>query len=323
MTKSKIEWTDEVWNPVTGCSKVSQGCKHCYAETIANRFWGNQEIATGRTVKSFEPSGEPIEGKEYRPRKFTDVMTHPERLDAPLKWRKPRRVFVNSMSDLFHENVPGWFQRKVFDVMKDTPRHTYMVLTKRPAGMFSWTINYQNPPLSNVWLGVSVEDQATADERIPLLLQTPSAVRFVSYEPALGPVDFQGWDGRLMRDYLRHRPGEDTSRRGPLDWIIMGGESGPGARPMHPDWVRSTRDQCQAAGVPFFFKQWGEWRQIVTPLVYGIDYESVKYLLLDGSYGTQKHWYDGAAIGIERVGKKTAGRLLDGYEWSEFPEVKP
>lgn len=275
---SAIEWTDETWNPVTGCTKVSQGCKHCYAEGVADRFWGAQYPPTAG-----------IGG--LRPRRFTDVRCHPERLDQPLRWRKPRRVFVNSMSDLFHEDVPDEFILQVFTVMWEARQHTFQVLTKRPERMREWMIRlldrgeeardagypgsvqpWRPPP--NVWLGVSVEDQATANERIPLLLDTPAAVRFVSYEPALGPVDFnatpwpppgwtvipqpppfdvvpQGclpiWQDEPMRAKLRDG----------IDWIIVGGESGPGARPFDLAWARSVIEQGRAAGVPVFVKQLG------------------------------------------------------------------
>ena len=269
MTKTSIEWCrnpdgspGEVWNPVTGCAKVSQGCKHCYAERIAERFWATQ----------YPPN------EDGSPRKFTDVRVHPERLDEPLHWRKPRRVFVNSMSDLFHPDVPGDFIREVFWTMQRCGWHTFLVLTKRPERMMKWlTYDPDAPVLPNVHFGVSIEDQKTADKRIPLLLQTPAAVRGVSYEPALGPVNFTRikW-ARIpvnKKDYEQYgvpAPSELWSMNNALtsrpvdqwnppkiglDWIIMGGESGPGARPMNPDWARSVRDQCQAAGVPFFFKQ--------------------------------------------------------------------
>lgn len=231
MATTKIEWATDVWNPVTGCQKVSQGCKNCYAERLAGRFWGD--------------------------RKFTDVQVHPDRLDQPLKWRKPRRIFVSSMSDLFHEDVPTSFIGDVVDVMGSCPQHTFMILTKRPQRMADlWRINSApggvlSGGLSNAWLGVSAEDQKTADERIPYLLQTPAAVRFLSCEPLLGPIDL-GFpfvsDNPLM--VQRH-----------VDWVIAGGEGGPGARPMHPDWARGLRDQCVSAGVPFFFKQWGGVRK--------------------------------------------------------------
>jgi protein gp37 len=191
-----IEWTDEVWNPVTGCTKVSQGCKNCYAERVAERFW--------------------------KGRSFGDVQMHPERLEAPLHWRTPRRVFVNSMSDLFHEDVDIGFVLAVWSVMANERcrQHTFQILTKRPSRMLEILRDIENGSgcsvaLPNVWLGVSVEDQATADERIPLLLDTPAAVRFVSYEPAIGPIDFTRIDmGSDMCSVL--------GGRGNLDWIIAG-----------------------------------------------------------------------------------------------------
>jgi protein gp37 len=238
MMKSKIEWTNETWNPITGCTKVSQGCKNCYAERVAERFWGD--------------------------RKFTDIQLHEDRLEQPLRWKKPRMVFVNSMSDLFHEDVPFEFIRQVFDVMGKAENHIFQILTKRPNRMkefYDWDRDFFNalPPdkfekikdesLPNVWLGVSVEDQKTADERIPILLDCPSAIRWVSVEPMLSSIDLSKWLG------------EPTS----LDWVIVGGESGPNARPMNSYWARLVRDQCQSVGVPFFFKQgsqnnWGNYK---------------------------------------------------------------
>lgn len=247
---TSIEWTDRTWNPVTGCTKVSQGCKNCYAETIANRFW--------------------------KDRKFTDVRVHPERLGEPLRWRKPSRIFVNSMSDLFHEDVPDEFIMRVFDVMDSASRHTFQILTKRPERMLHVMKNAS--PISNVWLGVSVEDQKTADERIPILLQTQAAVRFVSYEPALGPVDFRSlkvpsgdygfFAGHYRKAYceldslhsmmgIEHRGQDPLSSK--INWLIVGGESGPGARPCNIEWIRSAVKQCQEAGVPVFVKQLGAW----------------------------------------------------------------
>lgn len=233
--KSKIQWTDATWNPVTGCTKVSQGCKHCYAERVFPRAYGKE-------------------------RQFTDVRTHPDRLDQPLRWKRPRRVFVNSMSDLFHEHVPVDFVLRVWLTMMHAGRHTFQILTKRPARMRSilTSASFSSiKPMPHIWLGVSVEDQATADERIPLLLQTPAAVRFVSYEPALGPVDFSGpLSVELGRDgKLRYNPRHELSPL--LDWIIVGGESGPKARPFDTQWARDTIAQCKAAGVPCFVKQCG------------------------------------------------------------------
>ena len=266
--KTGIAWTDATWNPVTGCTKVSAGCKHCYAERVFPRAYAGQTIDV-----ALPPEGawrNPEMAK--RPRRFTDVMTHPDRLDQPLRWRKPRRVFVNSMSDLFHDDVPDAFIAQVFAVMAGAWQHTFQILTKRPERMhrlidsevfyeaFSRAVYelFDDPgasadwwPLPNVWLGVSVEDQATADQRIPLLLETPAALRFVSYEPALGPVDFVRAVNQL--DWLS--PASLTP--GGIDWIIVGGESGPNARPFDVDWARNTIRQCRASGVACFVKQLG------------------------------------------------------------------
>jgi protein gp37 len=206
--RTTIEWTDATWNPTTGCDKVSPGCKHCYAERITERF-----------PQAF-PQG-------FR---FT---LHPERLREPYRWRKPRRVFVNSMSDLFHERMPISFLLEVFRVMRETPWHTYQILTKRHQRLLELDPLIDWP--ENVWMGVSVENQEYA-HRVDFLRQTGARVKFVSCEPLLGPLELD--------------------LRG-IHWVIVGGESGPDHRPVDPAWVRSVRDQCQRAGVPFFFKQWG------------------------------------------------------------------
>ena len=213
MAASKIEWTDATWNPVTGCNKISPGCKRCYAERMAKRLQ-----ATGMA--------------KYR--NGFDVTLHPDTLDIPLRWRKSRSIFVNSMSDLFHVDVPDDFVRRVFDVMERAHWHRYQVLTKRPERVA--TLNAELPWSPQVWLGVSVES-ADYVHRIDLLRQTDAAVKFLSLEPLLGPLPNLNLDG--------------------IDWVIVGGESGPGARPMQPDWARDLRDQCLDAGVPFHFKQWG------------------------------------------------------------------
>jgi protein gp37 len=238
--KSTIEWTDATWNPVTGCTKVSPGCDHCYAERITNRFGG--------------------------PGAFDTVVLHPERLTMPLHWKKPRMVFVNSMSDLFHDDVPDEFIRDVFVKMEVCTEHTFQILTKRPGRMASllgrwkreWETAERMPttipriPLPNIWLGTSVEDQKWADVRVPKLLETPAAVRFLSCEPLLGPIDFE-----FLGELELPADVDGAPYAGGIDWVIAGGESGPDARPMHPDWARSLRDQCIEAEIPFFFKQWG------------------------------------------------------------------
>jgi len=234
--KTNIPWCDSTWSPVTGCTPVSPACDNCYARRMSMRFQGN-----------------------------FDVTMHSDRLDQPLHWRKPRRIFVCSMSDLFHEMVPDEFITKVFGEIALCEQHTFMILTKRPARMkkyidSTWG-NQMYGGFPNVWLGVTAENQKQVDKRIPILLQTPAAVRFVSIEPMIGPVSLR-WLAAFPENAPTtamnpHNGGEtnelDGLRR--LDWVIVGGESGPGARPMQPDWARSIRDQCQAAGVPFFMKQ--------------------------------------------------------------------
>ncbi len=296
---TKIEWTDETWNPVTGCTKVSEGCRNCYAERIAKRF----------------PHDGSAPGNKTNP--FEEVITHPGRLNQPLHWKKVRRIFVCSMGDLFHEDVPDKFLDDVFWKMEITVRHTFQVLTKRPKRMMDYLSSrwsFMQPP-KNIWLGTSVEDQKTADDRIPLLLQIPAAVRFVSYEPALGPVDFRNVKMRMVGgevvciDALTSEwvPGEPSPTKNHLDWIIAGGESGPHARPTHPEWFRSVRDECFATEVPFFFKQWGEW---VT------ENQSPEDIILPGESRT---FPDGRGLQHFRVGKKRAGSLMDGREWKQFP----
>jgi protein gp37 len=288
---TKIAWCDRVWNPVTGCTKVSQGCKHCYAEGYAHRFFATlyPQIPMGPML----PDGGPT---AWRDRSFTDVRTHEDRLLDPLSWTKPSRVFVNSMSDLFHEDVPDDFLVRVFAVMARAHQqgHTFIVLTKRPARMRAWLRDLgtlakikiafdelATPkrtwgltwPLANLWLGVSVEDQETADSRIPALLETPAMVRCVSYEPALGPIDFEavplpdlylrmvGVRGCLQPLSEKDTEADDyrywTRQLRKLHWVIVGGESGHGARPFLLAWARATVTQCRAAGVPVFVKQLG------------------------------------------------------------------
>lgn len=232
MAKSKIEWTERTWNPVTGCTKVSPGCKNCYAETIANRFW--------------------------KDRKFTDVECHKDRLQIPLKRKKPTMYFVNSMSDLFHKDVPITFIDSVYEVMGWSQQHIFQILTKRPKRMWQY---YQQSSIfdawgewGNIWVGVSVEDQKTADERIPILLDTPAVNRFISIEPLLEDIGktFLKWtmemEGRIKRDNI---------------WVIVGGESGPKARVCHVEWIADIVKICQIQNIPVFVKQLGS-----NPMVY-------------------------------------------------------
>lgn len=302
--RSGIEWTDATWNPTTGCDRVSPGCAHCYALDLAARLKGMGQAA-------YQADGDPrTSGPGFA------LTLHPDRLDMPLRWQRPRRVFVNSMSDLFHEAVPDVFLDRVFAVMGAARRHTFQVLTKRPERMRAYlsgpatevrvrgeqaslvlsgsaTLSQPVWPLPNVWLGTSVENQTWADRRIPELLATPAAVRFLSCEPLLGWVDLtsvifgpphQQVTGKLDALTGRGRYQSWTTAmvdlEGPgIDWVIAGGESGPDHRPVDPAWVRSLRDQCTEAGVAFLFKQWGGR----TP--------------------------------------KSGGRDLDGRTWDEYPGV--
>ena len=326
--RSAIEWTDATWNPARGCTRVSPGCENCYAERIAARFSG---------------PGQPYEGLATRdpPRWTREVRLIEAALTIPLHWRRPRRVFVNSMSDLFHESLTIHDIAKCLAIMALARQHTYQVLTKRPGRMrelLSATAFWDGVnsfmdrlapahwhdreledaggwPLANVWLGVSVEDQARAEERIPLLLDTPASVRFVSYEPALGPLDLTRIaheNGRpdhyyhSLDGYVIDGSQAEIAR---IHWVIGGGESGPGARPCHPDWIRSIRDQCQAARVPFFFKQWGGWYWV----------EDMIMPAPPASPGRRDYIRDSCGRTAIRSGKKAAGRLLDGREWNEFP----
>jgi protein gp37 len=270
---SPIQWTDRTWNPVRGCSLVSPGCTNCYAMRQAHRQSGESGAYEGLT--RLGPNGPVWTGS---------ARLVPKALFEPLRWRKPQRIFVNSMSDLFHESLSGNDIARVFAIMAACPDHTFQILTKRPEVMLAWFKEGEDLayaagdalahhrgwchahqdrewPLSNVWLGVSVENQATADERIPLLLQTPSAVRFVSYEPALGPVDF---DNRWFINWTSGRKNGSTGPvtvgpRPAVNWLIVGGESGPRARPCDVAWIRSAVRQCRAAGVPVFVKQLGAY----------------------------------------------------------------
>jgi len=217
MGESAISWTNLTWNPVTGCSKVSPGCAHCYAETLS--------LKQGWSKLPWLPAN----AKD-------NVVLHPDRLDQPLRRRKPSMIFVNSMSDLFHEEIPDDYIDQVFSVMAAATWHTFQVLTKRPERMLAFTQQYRPEPLPNVWLGNSVENQYWAERRIPILAQVPAAVRFLSCEPLLKPLDLRCWLPSLS-------------------WIIVGGESGPKFRRMPHEWARDIRDQCVAAGVAFFFKQ--------------------------------------------------------------------
>jgi protein gp37 len=307
-----IEWTDRTWNPTTGCDRVSPGCDHCYAMTMAKRL-------KGMGSAKYQTDGDPkTSGPGF------GIAMHPETLSEPLRWRKPQRIFVNSMSDLFHDEVSDDFIANVWAVMARANHHTFQVLTKRHARMRSLlssdvfhrrvydylvSIDYawisSTPvvwPLRNVWLGVSAENQQWADIRIPALLETPAAIRFVSAEPLLGPIDL--WHSHCpTHDFAGGMCTFSCPERRRLDWVIVGGESGWGARPMHPDWPRQIRDDCERRQIAFLFKQWGEWtpeRGMRHSEFFQFDNDPDSYVM--------------------RVGKKAAGRKLDGQLWGQYPE---
>ncbi|MCX7363572.1 MAG: phage Gp37/Gp68 family protein [Alphaproteobacteria bacterium] len=347
---SSIEWTDATWNPTVGCSLVSPGCTNCYAMRMAHRVATTVPHYKGLTKRS--NAGPVWTGK---------VALSPEKiLTQPLRWRTPRRIFVNSMSDLFHDAVPDAWIDQVFAVMAMATRHTFQLLTKRPERMRAYfaartagdpwaeaadaiaeiagmedhpvVLEPRDGPLPNVHLGVSAERQWEADERIPQLLQTPAAKRFVSLEPLLGPI---------MLHYLRAEGGpvvdalagehwyqgagsinsKTVAGKPRLDWVIAGGESGAGARPPHPRWFRDLRDACARAGVPFFFKQWGAWAPIEPQpeghFGGGLCQGTIRIVQSGG--GASDCFEPGDAV-MRRVGKKEAGALLDGREHREMPE---
>lgn len=327
--RTGIEWTEATWNPVVGCSLKSPGCTNCYAMGQAARIV--------RMTPSSHYEGT-VQSSKAGPVWTGVLKPAPEHITLqPLRWRRPRFVFVNSMSDLFHEAVPDDLIDRVFAVMALCPQHTFQILTKRPERMRAYLSaarshpvgmaaldqtmksHAQDPrstiganvklqgdiahlsvwPLPNVWLGVSVEDQRRADERIPLLLETPAAVRWISAEPLLGPLALSSY---LLGEEQHGMVGQQIGWRPPLDWVVIGGESGHEARPMLPDWARAVRDQCATAEVPFLFKQWGEW-------------VSVSEVAGPGAHHT---FPDGSTV--RRVGKKAAGRRLDGELHDAYPQ---
>jgi protein gp37 len=362
-----IEWADATWNPVTGCSVVSPGCTNCYAMRLTGGRLRHHPTRVGLTEDS---AAGPVWNGIVR---LNEGM-----LDQPLRWRRPRRIFVCAHGDLFHEAVPDDWIDRVCAVMALCPQHTFQVLTKRAERMrrymadepvhsapgragrylhailearhgnaFSlWQAQDRliNWPLPNVWLGVSADDQRRADERIPDLLATPAEVHFVSAEPLLEEIyitrylrrmvvrPYEELTDRMVDEGWSHSGGQGDHPV--LSWVIVGGESGPRARPMHLDWVRSIQDQCSAADVSFFFKQWGEWLdadekyrrmrgqetntkadsapKFTQPLNY-----SDAARLAQGCGASFEHHSDGSTL--IRVGKHAAGRLLDGREWNEYP----
>lgn len=344
--RTHIQWTDATWNPVTGCTKISDGCRHCYIDRcVPFRMQGRRFTSP--------------DGDSTAIGATTGTVLHPDRIDQPIRWMKPRRVFVCSLADLFHADVPDAHIADVFAVMLVANQHTFQVLTKRPArmrAMLTSSVFHGEVlaratarsadacltwPLPNVWVGVTAETQEWADIRIPTLLETPAAVRFLSCEPLLGPIDLSG----LMQCFhckTTHKFGVCDGAAVPygalskrrIDWVIVGGESGPGARPMHPDWARSLRDQCTSAAVAFHFKQWGEWapsgEDTTAPPWTGLpqwhpDFDT--RVIQPDSRNERELWLPTTSpshprmthVIMRRIGKRAAGRELDGRTWDEYP----
>jgi protein gp37 len=327
--RTKIEWSDATANVINGCSLESPGCTNCYAMKQAHRF----PVRQGLTKKG---------GMVWT----GEVRFHEPALLKVLSWRRPRMIFWNAHGDMFHPDVPEEWIARCFDVMARTPQHIHQVLTKRSARMrevLSGPKNHRlwhpklwhRSVLPNVWLGVSVEDQQRADERVPDLLATPAAVRWLSCEPLLGPVDLTtvrmqtshhlGFDA-LEGKRIHKEDGDQRTAGTRLDWIVAGGESGPGSRPCHPDWARSLRDQCAAADIPYFWKQWGEWlpfdqvrsneqRDAVSRTTIEASKKGNGKQTVFGAWSNGHKFYGTPGIRpvqINAVGKKLAGRLLDG-----------
>lgn len=360
MADTAIEWATRVWNPTTGCDRVSPGCDNCYALTMAKRL-------KGMGSAKYQRDGDPkTSGPGFA------ATHHSGEVSLPMRWRKPQRIFVNSMSDLFHDDIPDMFISRVWDVMRRCPQHTFMILTKRHARMRSLLSSpefrethhslggvglagpngnlehFRTYPLPNVWLGVSAENQQWADIRIPALLDTPAAIRFLSAEPLLGPIDLLGDDETpgpaIARtgvswhspDYGQQYEWDDQIG---IDWVIVGGESGPGARPMHPGWAERIHHQCETADIAFLFKQWGEWTPLAPMREGKFDFRKCHAMTDDGNLyepGTLTY-PNGSRVSdaylsdfphhnpasMYRVGKHKAGRELyhDGRTFDGYPEA--
>lgn len=303
MADTAIEWAEKVWNPFTGCTKVSAGCQHCYAERYAARLAG---IDRGRLAKGLEPKfGYPLD-RPFRP------TFRPDRLNEPRHWKNGKRIFLCSTGDILHSRNELADIEKVIQVCRECPQHTFLLLSKRAFRMADVFTNYiELPP--NVWPGVSIEDQSMADIRIDWLVKTPAARRFISYEPALGPVYGCCIHPEAMTPECHpwaDCPLDDSPCQANIDWVIAGGETGPGARPMLSAWVRDLRDQCQSAGVPFFFKSWGDWGDRAA-------LERWRQAHPDSDFLPAYRDIDG---GRWCVGKKYTGAEIDGQTYQEFPE---
>lgn len=301
---TKIEWATHTFNAWWGCTKVSQGCVHCYAETMDKRT-GGDHWGPGKPRKTMSDS------YWHQPLKWDAAAKASDRRD---------RVFCSSMADVFDIEAPAGQRERIWGLIRQTPNLDWLLLTKRPGNIRDMLPADWGNGYPNVWLGATVEDQSAADTRIPILLSIPAVVRFLSCEPLIGPVTFR-WAAWAP---LSREPGAVNNHLDGLkgiDWVICGGESGHGSRPMHPDWARSLRDQCVEAGVPFLFKQWGDWKHMSN----GYDTINCRLVSIAGNVGPIPylgwgHDRDGPQWEVMKpTGKKAAGRLLDGRTWDEFP----
>ena len=353
--QTKIEWTDATWNIVTGCQIVSPGCTNCYAMRLAGTRLRNIPSRVGLTKDT-----------KAGPVWTGDVRFNREWLDQPLRWKRSRMIFVAAHGDLFADGVTDEQLDQIFAVMALSPQHIFQMLTKRPERMRDYLLEMErcfndddrefskrwgtaateateSPcaagaiqdiefPLSNVWLGVSIEDQTRADMRVPILLNTPAVIRWTSDEPLLSEIRYSGVSGDRKRKWnwltgctgTMYQDGPDINYGPKIDWVVAGGESGANARPMHPDWARSLRDQCAAAGVPFLFKQWGNW-QVASEGNGHLDHNMARndafWIDIDGTRHKPSSTGLTKPYAMHRVTKSVAGRLLDGVEHNGFPPL--
>ncbi len=340
---SKIEWTDSTFNPWIGCTKVSPGCAHCYAETLMDTRYGRVKWGKGnpRQRTSEANWNLPLKWNRDAGRALENWKTAVEN-GAGMEMPHRPRVFCASLADWLDDEVPIEWLADLLTLIHDTPNLDWLLLTKRPENWYSrikqvsqhlvgklpsdvfyWLADWRegrNFIPHNIWIGTTVEDQERADQRIPALLKIPAAVRFLSCEPLLGPVDLWGaryphaGGGQCGAISSWHKEGDG------IHWVICGGESGKDARPMHPDWARSLRDQCQAAGVPFLFKQWGEWVNAGCEAFGKVQPRAITWIRHDGSRWANCPEDENAdCVTLSCVGKNAAGRILDGREHNEFP----
>jgi len=292
---TRIEWADKVWNPITGCTKISEGCRNCYAERWAlTRLKYNEKYKNG-----------------------FKVTYHEDALQEPFRWKKPSRVFVCSMGDLFHEDIPFHFIDGVFEIMIYLQRHIFLILTKRPQRVLEY---YKSSLIfdalgewEHIWIGVSCEDQKTANERISILLNTPAAFRFVSLEPLLGPVNL---NNIKVNGVFTSALTQGVLVKEKLDWVIAGGESGPNARPMHPKWLVDIINDCRKAKVPFFFKQWGKW----APIYYtDLDHKQCIKLTTDGK---KEILLSDPPVNMIKMSKELKKNIIYKTRYREIPVIK-